>query len=228
MSAGRVFSGPFAGMGYVASSVGSAWHPKVLGTYEVELHKQISSFSDKTFDAFLDIGAAEGYYAIGMTRVIKCKSVVAYEATTEGQCLIQQLAELNKVTSKVAVRGFCTPEEFKKVVHEHPGTLLVICDIEGGEVGLLLGIPAELLSNAYLIVETHEFIVPGVTDKLKQHFFKTHHIEHIRSTPRGRSDIPKDFRSPVWDRWTVRMMEEFRPAVMDWLIMRPCAESGSH
>ena len=63
-----VLSGPFAGMKYVNQSVGSMWFPKVLGTYELELASIIRGFCLARPPSVVDIGAAEGYYAVGVAQ----------------------------------------------------------------------------------------------------------------------------------------------------------------
>src|ERR1043165_154673 len=218
---GRIFSGPFTGMHYVNGSVCSAWYPKILGTYELELHDLINKLSGKAFDTFVDVGAAEGYYAVGMSRLINCKKVIAFEATDSGQELIRELAELNDVSSIFEVRGFCSPQAFKAAITGASGSVLIICAIEGGEESLLLEQPISIFQNAVVIVETHEFAVRGVTEKLIHYFSATHEIDRIQSRERVAADIPRGLRSPIWNRWIVRLMGEERPMTMDWLLMTP-------
>ena len=67
-SSGHVISGPFAGMQYVNTSVGSALEPKILGTYELELHDVFERLLDKDFAAIVNVGAGEGYLAVGQGR----------------------------------------------------------------------------------------------------------------------------------------------------------------
>src|SRR6266446_5569422 len=63
---GRVPKGPFAGMRYIDNAFGSAYVPKLLGIYERELNDCIERACALSFPLIIDIGAAEGYYAIGM------------------------------------------------------------------------------------------------------------------------------------------------------------------
>src|SRR6478672_6897407 len=59
--------GPFKGMKYPGvNSVGSALIPKLLGSYERELHPLIDSICAGQYDQVVDIGCAEGYYAVGL------------------------------------------------------------------------------------------------------------------------------------------------------------------
>ena len=63
-----VTSGPFAGMRYIDASFGSAYIPKLLGTYEQELSNVLAGIIAKRPKAVVDVGAAEGYYAVGLAR----------------------------------------------------------------------------------------------------------------------------------------------------------------
>src|SRR5438105_426555 len=62
-----VLDGPFRGLRYPsASSLHSGLLPKLLGTYEAELHGPIEHLlKSRTYGAVVDVGAAEGYYAVG-------------------------------------------------------------------------------------------------------------------------------------------------------------------
>src|SRR3989344_7241810 len=51
---GMVASGPFEGMKYVKDSVGSRLLPKLLGTYELELHPTIEKVCRESFDTIID------------------------------------------------------------------------------------------------------------------------------------------------------------------------------
>lgn len=67
----RILAGPFRGMKYIENSHGSAYLPKILGSYEKELHKFIPRIVEEEYELILDIGAAEGYYAVGLSYLYK-------------------------------------------------------------------------------------------------------------------------------------------------------------
>ena len=61
-----VSDGPFKGLKYPEYiSCGSAIYSKLLGTYEAELHDFIYSILRQDLEILVDIGCAEGYYAVG-------------------------------------------------------------------------------------------------------------------------------------------------------------------
>ena len=75
--------------------------PKLIGTYEDELNLIWDKIKAKKYDKFIDVGAAEGYYAIGLGKFIFQDNVpvVAFELTKDGQDQIKQLASLNNFTN---------------------------------------------------------------------------------------------------------------------------------
>ena len=63
----NIINGPFKGMKYISESVGSCHMPKILGIYENEIYPILLNFLSNS-DLFVDIGAAEGYYAVGCAK----------------------------------------------------------------------------------------------------------------------------------------------------------------
>src|SRR5512140_2013789 len=61
----EVLSGPFKGMRYGDFSYNSALIPKLLGTYEADLHNWVGEALATGYDAVINVGCAEGYYAVG-------------------------------------------------------------------------------------------------------------------------------------------------------------------
>ena len=59
-----VMHGPFAGMTYVAEATEGALIARLLGVYESELHPHIEAFAAEGLDCVIDVGCAEGYYAV--------------------------------------------------------------------------------------------------------------------------------------------------------------------
>src|SRR5262249_17496055 len=76
---GNISGGPFKGMKYVGDSRGSAFYPKLMGTYELELHGIIERLCQEQFDVLLNIGSGEGYYSVGMAMRCQRLKVIAAE-----------------------------------------------------------------------------------------------------------------------------------------------------
>jgi hypothetical protein len=217
-----IASGPFRGMKYVPSGIGSVYYPKLLGIYERELHPVVESIGRLKPARIIDIGAAEGYYAIGMALRNPNAEVVAFEQTPEGRQLVGELAARNDVTQRVRILGRCEPADLRAELAD-AGRVVVVCDVEGYETALLDPAAVSELPFAWILVELHEFIVAGVGELIRGRFAKTHRITEIDQTDRSRADYP-------YLAWYTRLLprayatypvNEFRPARMSWLWMEP-------
>ena len=128
----RVRGGPFVGMNYVNRSCGSAYLPKLLGTYERELHWCVENICSMKPGLILNVGAAEGYYAIGLARRNPQARVIGFEMKIHGQQALREMTELNDVADRVEVRGHCEPADLSAALGEQPRPV-VVCDVEGYE-----------------------------------------------------------------------------------------------
>ena len=87
---GRVHRGPFRSTRYVRDSVGSAFSSKLFGTYELELWPIVSLWPGLGIEHAIDIGAAEGFYAIGIARQLGCP-VTTFEMDPVGRSLLAEM-----------------------------------------------------------------------------------------------------------------------------------------
>jgi hypothetical protein len=218
----RVRAGSFAGLRYVSNSVGSAYLPKLLGIYERELSAQVESICAGKSGLIVDIGAAEGYYAIGLARRNPQALIVAFEMESRGQSALREMAGLNNVADRVEIRGKCEALDLVAALGDTPAPV-VVCDVEGYEEKLLDPQAVPALRRAKILVELHDFIIPGITEKLKERFGATHRIEHIWQQPRSRADFPwRTLGTMLLPKsyldWAV---SEWRPVQMSWLWMVP-------
>lgn len=223
----RILDGPFKGMLYVDSSIGSAFIPKILGTYELELEGVIANIVESPPDHLLNLGAAEGYYTVGFARALPQAMITSWEVKEEGRNLTRQLAEVNGVeASRLNIQGFCSVSDFRNFLGKIPQdcSILVLADIEGGEAMLLDPEVIPRLRDCAFLIELHEFRVPGVTNVLIDRFSSTHSIKKIDAVARKFSDWPDDFnsaKSAAWNGTKVALMNERRPSGMAWLYLMP-------
>lgn len=171
-------AGPFAGMQYPTKSTGSLVGPKLIGRYEQEIESWVVDAIKVDYDLVMDVGSAEGYYAVGFAYANRSTQVRAYDADAGSQQLVATIAARNGVEDRVHVGGFCDHSELQK----HIATArraLVIVDIEGYEAGLLDPSRAPALAGADMLVELHEYVRPGVTYRILDRFSATHTIDII-------------------------------------------------
>jgi len=219
----QVLNGPFRGMKYPKiESVGSVIYPKLIGSYEREIQPIIESFSlNNYYSEIIDVGCAEGYYAVGMALRCENSKIYAFDTNNTAQKLCSEMADLNEVTNKVFIGSTLTPEMLKTFNFTKRG--LIICDCEGYEKDLFNKSNISNLKTCDLIIETHDFKDIEISTYLKGLFEPTHNIESIYSI----DDIQKalNYNYPQIENINLnekkRLFREWRPSVMEWLICTP-------
>jgi hypothetical protein len=214
MLRGKVAAGPFAGMSYIAAASGSEICPKLLGTYEMELWPVVTEAVKQPYDLFVDLGAGEGYYAVGMARAMPEMKVIAFEAGDEARTLLAEMVQLNAVADHVWISGAAAVGDVQRSLSQGQRTLL-LCDVEGAEVELLNPKLAPALENADILVELHDSLRPG-TSRLIRERFAHRPIEKFSRKARHVKDCP-------WVNLTPRQkmvgMWENRAMKQDWFWM---------
>lgn len=183
-----VKAGPFAEMRYIRIPPYRALPGKIIGFYERELHAAVSETLGKSYDTMINVGSAEGYYAIGYARAFPNTAVYAFDIDPRQQAFCQQLAQLNNVENHVHIRGECRVEDLQQLV---TASTFIFMDCEGCEFSLL---NPELVSNlklADIIVELHDFENGSRNGRLKAAFEATHNVIEINFSPRLVSEYPE-------------------------------------
>ena len=172
---GTVAGGPFAGLRYPQDIADSVTSPQLKrsGDYEKALVPVIAAEFNRKPPIFVDVGAAEGFYAVSGARLgIK---TIAYESSSLQRKALGRLAEANE--ADLDIRGHC------RRVPNLPDDALLLMDVEGAETQLLGGDTPRRLAGTTVIVELHEMFAPGVTARLHADFAATHSFESIEGVP---------------------------------------------
>lgn len=208
-----VYSGPFKGMKYVGTSVGSLLIPKLVGCYELEISGVIEKISRQGYDRILNVGCAEGYYAVGLALCSPKTKVYAFDIDPEAERLCKELATLNGVADRVIFSGACDPAKLNEMIQ---GETAIVCDCEGYELELCDPIKAPKLAEADLLVELHGATDPKVSirDILIKRFKNTHHEQLIEVSGRDSSQYPILEKLPPRDRDIA--INEYRTGTMEW------------
>jgi hypothetical protein len=210
----RIWSGPFEGMDYIDHATEGSLIARLLGSYESELHPHMAAFAAEGLDRVIDVGCAEGYYAVGLARMMPGVTVNAYDIEAQAREACAALAAKNGVADRVVIGGEFRPEDFAAFSGER---VLVMVDAEGAEVDILQPVPA--LAGMSLIVETHDVFREGAFQTLMDRFSATHDIERV-------DQLPKTLLLPDWLRRLGHLDQllavwEWRLAPTPWLVMRP-------
>lgn len=173
----KVIGGPFQGMEYgKTSSFCSAYYPKILGTYEMELIPVINAFLEKGYCNIVDIGAADGFYAVGFALKSSESKIIAYEQSPRARKQLGILARTNGVQDSIEIRERCERSDMMSLPVT-PG--LLIMDCEGYEEVLLDDPVIKRLKDWDFLIETHDGFSRGVTRKLIERFKPTHNVTII-------------------------------------------------
>src|SRR5215208_1108260 len=178
----RVARGPLAGLRYWPS--GDAPISKLLGCYEREIQPWIYQCLRERPTRFFDLGAGDGYYAVGLARF--GIPVNAFEVSVDARRAIKQLATLNQV--EVHVHGKATSRRLRRLPLDGA---LVLSDCEGNEAKIFDPPTISALSHSLVIVELHEARHPGITKELVGRFSESHHSETVAPEPRDPAEYPE-------------------------------------
>lgn len=215
----QVLSGPFQGMAWEPADAGGAWLPKIIGTYEKELHPFLDSLKGAPFDVLADIGCADGYYVIGLERAFRFKKIYAYDTDPYALRCLRRNAAQDRIQKKVVTREKCSAEILELDLKDRLRPL-VICDCEGAELEILNPDLCPSLRAATILVEVHDFPPPGEIGKaLRQRFRFTHRMTTIQSKPRSTKDLPR--MAAVLERDWFTALDEERATTMEWLLFEP-------
>lgn len=210
-----VLGGPFAGMDFVEHSAEGCHSPKLLGCYEQQLHPVWMNATRRGYEAVLNIGCAEGYYAVGLARLMKGARVIARDTNAAAQAAVAELARRNGVADRVEIGGLFQPADFAAWEGRKS---LVVCDVEGAELDLLQPEIAPALASMDLVVECHEMPGRHVLAELARRFAAMHQMWAIRQQPQAVA-LPEIFASlghldqllAVW---------EWRSGPTPWLLLQ--------
>lgn len=221
-----VRNGLFKGMKYPdARSAGSSLLPKIIGSYESELAQIFEKILDREYSEIIDIGCAEGYYAIGLAIRFPKALCYAFDTSADARSMCESMARLNGVESRIVLGKLCDPAALCTIpIHGHA---LVISDCEGYEKTLFTKEVFEHFENHDILIEAHDMFDIEITPELISRAADTHKVTLIDSI----DDIKKarTYQFPEiqsLDSKTKRLiLREGRATIMQWLFFEPIASS---
>lgn len=214
-----VRGGPFTGMRFTAEPTWCNVVSKLLGCYEGELNLVWERILATRFDSVVDVGCADGYFAVGFARCQPDASVWGYDIDPACRRVTRKMAQENGVADRVKIRGRCSTRELRQILI---GRWLVLSDCEGYEATLIDPKQVPALAHATLVVELHDQWAPGVFETLLGRLTPTHQCTRIENEPRQPADYPELAIFPVAD--ANRLLREVRPPGNNWLVATPLAD----
>ncbi|TDU69227.1 hypothetical protein EI77_02875 [Prosthecobacter fusiformis] len=177
-----VLNGPFKGMRYINEGVWGSITPKWIGSYENELWPVIQEILQKPYRRIIDVGCADGYYAVGFARALPEAEITAYDQDPVSRDQTGRLWELNGRPGCLKLGRWCDHAALQEI---GGAGSLVFCDIEGGEMDLLDPARCPALKESDILVEVHKYKNRGNVenaDELTARFQNSHSITRILDT----------------------------------------------
>jgi hypothetical protein len=218
--------GPFKGL-QLSTNVWWGEHDignKLLGQYELHVVDKLVELG-KDHDCFIDIGAADGYLAVGLAKAGLYAHIVCFEISEQGQKATRETAILNGVSDRVEIHGIATETSIEAVIGKF-GRAVIVCDIEGAEFELLSDAFLELAKDCTLIVELHDF-KKGEPDRRKRLLQRAAMHFDVSSLPRSNPPV-HSFREldHLTDDSRLLVFSESRPVNMEWICLTPRRGEG--
>ena len=214
--------GVFRGLKYPEEkSVCSALIPKLLGSYESELQPLLQRLQARNYSEVVDIGCAEGYYAVGLGRLFPDSKVFAYDTNAEAIRLCRLMAQANQVESRMSIGSFCDAATLQNL--PLTGRALVVSDCEGYEKHLFTADTIRKLGKHDVLIEVHDFIDIAISSRLRADFQATHKLEVIHSIDDIKKAQTYDYPelAPFDLAQRKILLAEHRPAIMEWFYFSP-------
>ncbi len=225
ISGGKVFGGIFAAMKLPQISAVTKRPNIIVGSYESDIHQALLEAVLWKPDHVINVGSAEGYFAVGLAMLLNDEVPVhAFELEERHWQDCAAMAAANGIQKSILQKGFCTTETINEIDAKRA---FVFIDCEGGEMELLDPEKVTSLKTAFILCELHDFIVPKITATLIKRFKDTHTISVIFETAKNVGDYRiLNYLESETDR--ALAIAEFRqiknvPDQGRWMILKPKA-----
>ena len=193
----------------------------LLGIYEQELLQSLQRIP-KTHRTFIDLGAADGYYGIGVLSTGLFDYSYCFERSPAARKLLQANARLNNVSDRVRVLAEATRSFTSLIAPHKPSESVLLIDIEGAEFELFDEALAEVFKGAIIFIELHDWFYPDGDLKLKklrhlaERYFR---ITEFTTSARDLSRFEELAEFSDDDRWII--CSEGRGQRMKWWRLDP-------
>jgi len=188
----------------------------LLGLYELEVLESLKDIPPK-HNTFINVGAADGYYGVGVLVGNLFTKSICYEISKVGRETIKENASLNGVSERVEIRGAANKDFYKDIDKTILDYSVLLIDIEGGEFEIANKETFEAFKKSVIIIELHEWALSKdkkELEKLLNDSLSTHRVTEFRSGPRDPASFEELKIYSDTDRWLI--CSEGRPEVMRW------------
>jgi hypothetical protein len=215
-----VQKGPFKGMVLYPNLFSQHMSPKLLGSYEDELHPFFFRAREMDVDHVVNIGSAEGYYSIGACLLWRNAVVNSFDLVRKSRLVTAEHGRINGVSGRLKLGCRAEPESLEQII-KNAKIPFIISDCEGFEVQLLDPTRAPSLAKAIIVCEMHPMEVPEVETILRSRFDTTHEVSVIYQRPKRVEDYNLTLEMLGLDKGEQEIaIDEFR-GYTPWMVMMP-------
>ena len=226
----KVMSGPFKGMKLLKKS---SWDKKIyefnpdlsskiVGCYEQEVQSKIvelQKINKKKY--FINFGAGEGYFALGVLYSGFFEQSIAFEITDESRNIMIENSKINKLDNRLSIKYSANSSFLKDILDSGKklDDIFILSDIEGAEFEIFNDDNLSKLINCNLIIEFHRHPIDEENKKFREKLNKYFKVSLLSTSNRSFSDIPLLKELNDDDRWLIA--SENRPYLMNWFVCTP-------
>jgi trans-aconitate methyltransferase len=197
----------------------------MLGLYERPLQQALETLVvTRDYDLVVDIGSADGFYAVGLAMRCPKARVIAFDTEPRARKATAAMAQCNGVGDRVSVRGFCRATDLVDVVRD-ARRALVLSDCEGYERQLFPQGSGTALARHDVAIELHDWIDYAISPQLRSVFRETHAIETLRAPDdlewvRSAHMVLPELEAFNWNVRHALLSENRRNIPGEWLVGR--------
>ena len=128
---------------------------KIYGFYENKIQQKLKDINSPIL---IDIGAADGFFAIGALKSKICEFCYAFEETKKSRENLSKTAQINNVQNKLSIIGKATKDNFFSLLPSEINfsKVTILCDIEGGEFDFFSDEILKTIKYSNIIIEIHK------------------------------------------------------------------------
>lgn len=176
----KILNGPFKGMKYPSIDITElTLVPKISGSYEAHLSLLVNEINKTNYNNIVDVGCAEGYYAVGFAMHLPNCMVHCFDVNEKDLQFCKEMANLNKVNN-LTYNNFCSQDTL--INFNYQDKSLIFCDCEGYELELFNEVVISALKNTDVLIELHDIFNPTISSILLQRFEASHNVQIINNS----------------------------------------------
>ena len=196
--------------------VTSAYYPKLLGTYEIEIQDHILNFiSDLRNTYFIDFGCADGYYLAVAKKVRQDLLVIGVDIDEKALKLSYNILKQNKLNDTKIILS----KEFDEESIRNYSQGIMVVDCEGFEAKLIENLSNTFIQKTNFIIEIHDFVDATIFENVSNKLSLTHtmNVDYSTELENKLISIPIELNC-LSNQSKFDLITESRPQKMRWII----------